>query len=78
MYSSNQSSLTEIDLGRWTPPETYVFQLWSVFKTLGSPTTISKACARVIATLNLWEVSDSVHVSLSVNGNAGSTTVDTN
>ncbi len=36
------------------PYDMYLAQVASVFSTLGFPTTISRALARVTATLNLW------------------------
>lgn len=41
---------------------TYCAQVGSVFKTLGFPTTISRALARVTATLNLWRSKECVRV----------------
>lgn len=52
MYLYNPSFCTEGELD-WSDLNPYLFQIGSVFKTLGSPTTISRACALVNATLNL-------------------------
>lgn len=48
------------------PCDTYRAQVESVFSTLGFPTTISRALARVTATLNLWTGEECVRMTLCV------------
>lgn len=48
------------------PRGTYLAQVGSVFSTLGFPTTISRALARVTATLNLWTRKECVRMTLCV------------